>query len=55
MSVFKTSADAPLEKRVEILEEKVRDLEAQALRRPGPKTPAKKTTHKEEDETCVIT
>jgi len=50
MSVFKT--DEPLEKRVKVLEKKVRQLEAMLGKKPK-KEP--KLTEKEEDEDfCII-
>ena len=51
MSVFKTNED-PIEKRVKVLEKKVREIEALL----GKKTAkAEKKEEKEEDEFCVIT
>ena len=54
MSVFKTSNDTPLEKRVKILEKKVSQLEALLGKKPT-KATATKSADKEEDEMCVIT
>ena len=51
MSVFKTSED-PIEKRVKVLEKKVREIEALLGKKP---TKVEKKEEKEEDEFCVIT
>ena len=52
MSVFKT--EEPLEKRVKVLEKKVKHLEALIDKKAKKESDVKDTVKEEEDEICII-
>ena len=52
MSVFKT--DEPLEKRVKLLEKKVRQLEVLLGKKPKKESDIKETEKEEDEDFCII-
>ena len=52
MSVFKT--EEPLEKRVKVLEKKIRQLEALVGKKPNKQSDIKETEKEEDEDFCII-